>query len=83
MRGRLTTIIKGELPETEHDVDLDPYVKPGVRVCYTIPERGGWMYSAGDVEKVNRKSVNVKLDKKHGVPARVDKALIYEVVIFQ
>jgi len=55
----------------------------GTRVCYTIPVRGGWDYGFGRVTKVNRKTVDVDVEKGRGVGpdgARVSKELIYKVV---
>lgn len=51
----------------------------GDRVCYRVPERGGWGYSYGNVLKVNRKSYLVS-DCKQQCEARVDKALVYQVL---
>ena len=57
----------------------------GTRVCYTIPERGGWGYGFGRVTKVNRKTVDVDVEKGRFAGdkydgARVSKELIYKVV---
>ena len=58
--------------------------KLGTRVAYAVPERGGWGYGFGRVTKVNRKTVDVDVEKGPGVKtgARVSKELIYEVIDF-
>ena len=67
---------------TPEEAATHPF-KVGMRVSYTIPERGGFRLGFGDIEKVNRKTIIV-IDAKHPDKARymVDRALIYRCMCF-